>query len=209
MRRAGLRVIGQLAGMPVDELAAVAGGQARALEEFARGIDPRPVVPGDQPAKSYGAQETFQQDTCDPAVVRATLRVLADGLLGKVREDKSCARTVAVKIRYTDMQEAERSTSLAEPSFLPEDFYPAIENLLKQAWDRRVRLRMVRVRFSSIYHHWPMPDLLHKLDGRDKLERIQSTLAAVQSRFGKQSLMRGHEWQQIIAARSPGESGAS
>ena len=110
--------------------------------------------------------------------------------------EEACARTVSVKVRYTDMEEAERSQSLDEPSRLPEDFYGPIEGLLGKAWDRRVRLRMVRLRFSAIYHRWPVRNLLYTLEGKDRRERLQAVVADVQGRYGPRALMRGHRWRQ-------------
>ena len=93
------------------------------------------------------------------------------------------------------MQEAERSESLAEPSCLAEDFHGAIDRLLKAIWDRRVRLRMARLKLSNIYHHWPARTLLYTLEGKDKFERLQSVVAEVQGRYGPRALMRGHKWR--------------
>ncbi len=194
--RAGLQTIGQVAALPAARLHAVAGGLADTLAEFARGIDRRPVRTTSEPAKSYGAQQTFAEDTCDSPSVRDTLRCLADDLLETLRQEDAAARTVSVKIRYTDMDEAERSESLDEPSRLPEDFYGLIDRLLAKAWDRRVRLRMVRLRFSSIYRGWPVRDLLYALEGRDRRERLQAVVAEVQGRYGPRALMRGHRWRQ-------------
>ena len=195
-QRAGVRTIGQVAALTLPDLHAVAGNQAPVLAEFARGIDRRPVRTTHEPAKSYGGQRTFETDTCDHPVVRDTLRCLADDLLETMRREDACARTVSVKVRYTDMEEAERSHSLDEPSRLPEDFYAPLETLLGKAWDRRVRLRMVRVRFSGIYHRWPVRDLLYTLEGKDRRERLQSVVAEVQGRYGPRALMRGHRWRQ-------------
>lgn len=197
-QRAGLRTIGQLAKLPLEQFHNVAGNRAEELSEFARGIDRRPLCPDDQPAKSFGAQETFDRDTCDPVVIRDTLRCLTDGLVQRMRAENASARTVSLKLRYTDMEQAERSESLFEPTHLAEDFYAPLDKLLKSAWDRRVRLRMVRVKFSAIYHHWPVRSLLYNLEGKDKFERLQSVVADVQSRFGRRALMRGHQWRRDL-----------
>ncbi|MFM7181816.1 MAG: Y-family DNA polymerase [Verrucomicrobiales bacterium] len=200
--RAGLRQIGQLATLPPEHLRSVAGNGARELAEFARGVDRRPLRPDEEPARSFGAQESFEQDTCDHGVVRDALRCLIDGLVQRMRGESASARVVALKLRYTDLQEIERSESLAEPSCLAEDFYTSLDRLLEKAWDRRVRLRMVRVKLSGIYHHWPAHTLLYTLEGKDKHERLQAVIADVQGRYGSKSLMRGHQWRRDLARRA-------
>lgn len=200
--RAGLRSIGQVAALPPEHLRSVAGNGARELAEFARGVDRRPLRPDEEPSRSFGAQESFEHDTCDHGVVRDTLRCLIDGLLQRMRTESASARTMSLKLRYTDLHEVERSESLAEPSCLAEDFYPGLDRLLEKAWERRVRLRMVRVKLSGIYHHWPARTLLYTLEGKDKHERLQAVIADVQGRYGPKSLMRGHQWRRDLARRT-------
>lgn len=193
--RAGVRTISHLAELEPARLSLVAGKFGATLGEFARGVDHRPVVATREPAKSFGRQESFESDSCDAGFIRDTLRCLADRALHDMRQEDASARTISVKIRYSDMEECERSESLEEPSRLADDFYGIIDRLLKKAWDRRVRLRMVRVCFSGIYRGWPCRDLLYEAEGRDRRDRLQSVVAEVQGKYGARALMRGHAWR--------------
>jgi len=193
--RVGVQTIGQVAEMPEARVRALAGSFAESLKEFSRGIDTRPVVAAHGPAKSFGRQESFAVDTRDPELIRDTLRCLADHGLEDMRAVGACARTVSVKVRTRRMEEKDRSESLDDPSSLAEDFYERIDRLLKKAWDGKTALRMVRVRFSSIYKGWPVRDLLYEAEGRDKRERVQSVIDDLQGRFGKDALMRAHQWK--------------
>jgi len=69
----------------------------------------------------------------------------------KVREDGKSVRTVTVRVRYNDMAEDQRSESLAEPTDLESDLYSRLRPMLKQAWKRRVSLRLVSLKFSNLY----------------------------------------------------------
>jgi len=193
-RQAGLRLIGDVAQAPLACLRLLVGRGAQVLGDHARGIDPRPVVATREAAKSYGEQETFAEDTVDAAFVRRTMRLMTDRQMERMRADDVCARTVGVHVRYTDMAEASRSESLVEPTRLADDFYTVVERLLHKAWDRRVRLRMVRVSFSNLYRGYPMPDLFFALGQRGKTDRLQTLVAEMQSRYGASSLMRGHQF---------------
>ena len=91
---------------------------ARLLQQFARGIDERPLVPAREPQKSFSQQETFAEDQTDEGYLEAVLRRMADRLFAKVREEHKSVRTLTVKVRYNDMAEDQCSESLNEPTDL-------------------------------------------------------------------------------------------
>lgn len=190
---AGLRFIHQIRDMPMELLQMLLGARMAAeMGRYSAGIDCRPVVVEKEAAKSYSHQETFDQDSCDPEFLEAVLRRSVDGLVLKLQEDKSSARTVSVKLRYSDMDESERSTSLEEPSDLAEDFYPSVKSLLLKTWDRRVRIRLLRVRLSNIYKGPAAPDLFNR-ERDTRLRSLQTASAQLRKRFGPQALMRSHD----------------
>ena len=123
LQAAGLARIGQVAATPVELLELVLGRMAPAVRQFARGIDDRPVVAATGPPKSYGQQETFAQDVTDEGWLVAVLRRMADDLMAKVRAEGKAVRTLTVKVRYNDMDEDQRSETLAEPTDLETDVY--------------------------------------------------------------------------------------
>lgn len=195
LNSAGLARIGQVAATPVDLLAMLLGRGALQIREFANGHDDRPVVREAAPAKSYGQQETFAEDTTDEQFIEATVRRMADGLMAKVREDGKSVRTVTVKVRYNDMAEDQRSESLAEPTDLETDIYSRLRPMLKQAWERRVSLRLVSLRFTNLYDGYartelPLTDDSQQHEARRRLSRVIDEL---RGSHGRTVLMRGHD----------------
>jgi DNA polymerase-4 len=130
LNTAGLRMVEHIARTPVDELSLLVGSGASVLHDYALGNDLRPVVCDAPAAKSYGEQETFQQDTTDTAFIIARLRAMADTLMRRVREDGKSIRTVTLRLRYNDMDEVTRSASLDEPTDLEHDLYPLLQAML-------------------------------------------------------------------------------
>ncbi|MBV9462721.1 MAG: PHP domain-containing protein, partial [Verrucomicrobiae bacterium] len=195
LNSAGLRWIGQIAATPPEILSVVAGNGAPQLWRFANGVDDRPVVPEPPDAKSYGRQETFEQDVTDEAFILATLRQMTDRLMAKARGDRKSVRTVTVKIRYNDMEECSRSVSLEEPTHLESDVYAVLGDLLKKAWTRRVSLRLVSVKLSHVYDGVFAPEL--PLDpptrARHNRARLVPAIDEVRQRIGRDALMRGHD----------------
>ncbi|NQU11635.1 PHP domain-containing protein, partial [bacterium] len=160
LNAAGLALIGQLAVTPVEWLSLLLGRGAAQVREFANGRDDRPVVSERPPARSYGQQETFVEDRTDEEFIEATLRRMADALMVRVRADGKMIRTVTVKVRYNDLDEDQRGESLSEPTDLEMDVYGRLRPMLRQAWRRRVSLRLVSLKFSNVYEGWRQMELL-------------------------------------------------
>jgi nucleotidyltransferase/DNA polymerase involved in DNA repair len=133
LNTAGLRHVEHIAHTPIEELSLLIGKGGRVLHDYAMGLNTRPVVCDDPEAKSYGEQETFAQDTTDTAFIIARLRAMADTLMRRVRQDGKSIRTLTLRLRYNDMDEVTRSTSLDEPTDLEHDVYPLLTGLLKRA----------------------------------------------------------------------------
>ncbi len=204
LRLAGLPLIGQIAATPPDRLALFAGKSARTLWDFANGRDGRPVVPEAGAAKSYSEQQTFESDVTDEAFILATLRSMADRLFAKVRADGMAARTLAVRVRYNDFDECERSRSLQEPTDLETSVYGIIAFLLRRAWERRVSLRLVSLRLGSLYKAclFGELDLLAPSKNPTILHRAAGAVDALRQRYGTSAILRGHDlWLREQAGR--------
>ena len=172
LNAAGLAKIGQIAATPRDLFTVIAGNMGPQLHQFALGLDERPVISERVPAKSYGEQETFNADTTDEEFVGAVLRRMADQLMAKVREEKKSIRTLAVKVRYNDMDEEQASESLSEPTDLENDIYGKVGSLLKKAWQRRVSLRLVSLKLSNVYDEPPRRALAFDLASNARPPRV-------------------------------------
>lgn len=195
LNAAGLAGIGQIAATPVDMLALLLGSQAPALRQFANGIDERPLIPAGEPQKSYSKQETFNEDVTDEEYVEAVLRRMADQLFADVREEGRSVRTLTVKVRYNDRDENQRAESLREPTDLETDVYGRLRGLLREAWQRRVSLRMVSLKLSNVYDGVFRSELPLDNIGRgyEANERLAAVLDNLRRDKGWPVVMRGHD----------------
>jgi len=195
LNAAGLADIGQIAGTPVDMLALLLGNQAPVMRQFANGIDERPLIPAREPQKTYSQQETFNEDVTDEEYVEAVLRRMADKLFATVREEGRSVRTLTVKVRYNDRDENTRAESLREPTDLETDIYGRLRNLLREAWQRRVSLRMVSLKLSNVYDGVFRSELELETNARNHAarERLAATLDTLRHNKGWSVVMRGHD----------------
>lgn len=195
LNAAGLACVRHLAATPLELLGLLVGHQAPTLKAFANGIDERPILPADAPAKSYSQQQTFAQDQTDEEFIEATLRRMTDHLMVKVREDAKSIRTVTLKVRYNDLTEDQGSESLAEPTDLESDVYARLRPLLRAAWKRRVSLRMVSLKFSNVYAgilRAALP-LDREAQQHDARRRLAAVVDELRRRRGAHVVMRGHD----------------
>ena len=104
----GIRTIGQLALTPAAHLEARFGKHGPDLLALARGLDDRVVEP-DSPSKSMGAEETFERDTRDADLLRATLRGQSERVGRELRTCGYAGRTVTLKLRFADFSTITRA----------------------------------------------------------------------------------------------------
>jgi DNA-directed DNA polymerase III PolC len=203
LNTAGLAQIGQIAATPVDLLALLLGSQAPVMQQFANGIDERPLIPANEPQKSYSQQETFNEDVTDEEYVEAVVRRMADRLFATVREEGRSVRTLTVKVRYNDRDENQRAESLREPTDLESDVYGRLRGLLREAWQRRVSLRMVSLKLSNVYDGMFRSELALGTDARnhEARERLAVVLDELRRNKGWSVILRGHDFRLRDAPR--------
>ena len=176
-------------------LALLLGSQAPAIRQFANGIDERPLIPAREPQKSFSQQETFNEDVTDEEYVEAVLRRMADDLFATVREEGRSVRTLTVKVRYNDRDENQRAESLREPTDLETDVYGRLRGLLREAWQRRVSLRMVSLKLSNVYEGVFRSELPLETNARNHgaRERLAAVLDELRRNKGWSVILRGHD----------------
>ena len=194
LKAAGFHLIRDVAEASTADLAEVVGDWAPKLQAHARGEDERDLRLNRSDALSYSHQDTFGEDITDRPRLLRVLRTLTDDLVKQLVADGKSARTLTIRIRLRKMQDTARSESLPEPSSLAEDFYPLIERLLEKAWDGRAPVRLASTKLSNIHHGVVAGDLFSHGE-KSKLLALQQSITELQQRYGKQSIQRGHAWE--------------
>ena len=136
----GLRTIGDIQDHKGD-LRAVAGAFAPKLQAYAFGEDDRPLDL-DGEIKSISAEETFERDTQDRRILVPALKEQARDIAAKLTKERLAARTVQVKVRYSDFKTLTRQTSVEEPFESPDEIYAIACAILRRERivDRPLRL---------------------------------------------------------------------
>jgi DNA polymerase-4 len=91
-----------------DALRDTVGSLAEWLQQLANGVDDRPVVAEHEP-KSSGSENTFARDLTEAADVRREIEAMACDAAAWLVRRELYARTVTIKVRYSDFTTITRS----------------------------------------------------------------------------------------------------
>ena len=189
LERFGVRTVGDVAQLPGPTLARIVGQAAAAhLATLARGADDRPVIPYEA-AKGMSAEETFERDVDDPAVLRRELLRLAEKVARRLRRGNVAARTVVLKLRYANFQTITRSRTLPLPTDEATQLHREASAMLDALRLERVRVRLIGLGTSNLVPADASRQLgLMEDDRWGVLERAADV---ARTRFGDEAVTRG------------------
>jgi DNA polymerase IV len=149
LNRHGVTTVGDLARLPAEVLESMLGPAAgRHLHELARGIDPRPVVPGRR-EKSVGHEQTYATDLLSRADVDRELLRLCDAVAARLAAKELGGVTLTVKVRFNDFQTVTRSHTYGRPLSTTQDLMVEARRLAMQI-DLGGGVRLLGVSMSGL-----------------------------------------------------------
>jgi DNA polymerase-4 len=219
LHEVGIRLIGDLAALDEKTLEGRFGKWGLALAGKAHGLDAGGWFDAEigerGDPKSISHEHTFNVDTKDPAQLEATLAHLSEKVGRRLREHSLHARTLQLKLRYSDFSTITRAHSFASPTHLDIDLIEHSRRLLHANWDTRREIRLLGVNTSGFEKDQGQLDLM---DG-GRTERWRLALGAadkLRDRFGESAValgsgMRGHYKERVqenpvaLPGREPGK----
>ncbi|HOT03621.1 MAG TPA: DNA polymerase IV [Methanolinea sp.] len=144
----GISTVGDLAEADIQQLMGVLGRWAVPLQKMAKGIDDSEVR-GHSDSKSISREMTFETDIDSPSVILETLEGMARELGKDLAERNLYARTVTVKIRFSDFATFSRSRSLPCPTRDVRAILSAARDLALPLISQN-RVRLAGLRLSSL-----------------------------------------------------------
>jgi DNA polymerase-4 len=145
----GIRTIGELAASSLAHLIEHFGrSYGTYLYEASRGIDESPLITHWEP-KSTSREMTFEYDVSDWQILAKILVNLTKEVVDDLRPRNYKARTVTVKIRFSDFDTHTRAKTMAVPSDSEEDIRKAAFACLKR-FELTRKVRLIGVRLSGL-----------------------------------------------------------
>jgi len=173
----GIRKVGDLARLDESFLAERFGKWGLALAGKSLGLDAGgwfdTEIGVDEGPKSISHEHTFSEDTADVGRIESTLARLSEMVGRRLREHKLAARTIQLKLRYSDFSTITRAHSVPNGTQEDHELFAEIRELFRRNWKPRARVRLLGVHVSG----WSDKDQLDLLD-EGRHERWQKTLEA-------------------------------
>ena len=184
LTKLGLQTIGDIAHTPRGTLIRALGqGQGESLYELAWGRDLREVEES-AIEKSIGAEETFARDIDDNEELLAELLRVTERVARRLRDQQFVARTIAIKIRFSDFTTITRSKSIDLPTASTQEIYEQVRRLFTALGLVRARVRLVGVRLENLESDAGLVEQL-TLGSREKgWRQVDQALDRARRRFG-------------------------
>jgi DNA polymerase-4 len=189
LKAMGIKTVGQLAAVPLEVIKNRFGNYGLMIHHFANGIDNRDVEASDQ-VKSISRETTFAEDTSDKVFLQSMLRYLCERVGAELRQGTKHARTVTLKLRYSDFETITRRFSSREMLDADELIFAAAINLLEQALSaKRKPVRLIGVGVSNLVGYGKQLNLLDS--GPQRLERLDKAIDRIRNKYGFTAIQTG------------------
>lgn len=187
----GIHRVGDLARLDADFLLRRFGQWGLALAGKARGADSGGwfdhAVGDTDEVKSISHEHTFNEDTADRDTLEATLARLTEKVARRLREQAFHARTVHIKLRYSDFSTLTRAHTLPQPTQLDQTLIAASRAMFHKAWRSGARVRLIGMGVSGFEATEGQLDLLHHKQN-ERARRAFSAVDKLRDRFGEKSV---------------------
>ncbi|MCB0337557.1 MAG: DNA polymerase IV [Bdellovibrionales bacterium] len=139
--RKGITKVSHLRAKELSELEQLFGSRALWFYNICRGIDEREIKLS-RIAKSVSVERTFPEDITDRAVIDQKLTDLSEELVERLSKKSEVARTLTLKVTYSDFQKITRSKTFQGSFQDSEHVYQLSQELLfdTEAGSRPIRL---------------------------------------------------------------------
>jgi DNA polymerase-4 len=146
----GVRTVATLREMPLNFLISAFGKNGISIWNKANGIDESPVVPYSE-QKSISTESTFDEDTIDVRRLKSILIAMVEKIAFQLREQKKLTSCITVKIRYSNFDTETKQVHIPYTSS-DHVILKTVLDLFDKLYNRRMLIRLVGVRLSSLVH---------------------------------------------------------
>ena len=188
LQQLGIRTIGDLQEYPLEELRRQLGNMADHLHALAHGRDER-AVETDSESKSIGSENTFDVDTSDLDEIKRCLLEQCEEVGSSLRQGKVAARTVQLKLRYSDFTTLTRRKTLTKPTQEEMMLYEVTCQLLANENIDGKFIRLIGVSGSNLVVPEVQADLFEQQD--EKRARLTQAVDELRGKLGKGAIKRG------------------
>ena len=223
LQERGIRTVGDLAALDEVFLREHFGEWGLALAGKSHGRDAGAWFAGEvgesSDPKSISHEVTFNQDTDDVDLLESTLARLSEMVGRRLREHSLHARTVQLKLRYSDFTTITRAHSLDHATQLDTEIFREARTLFRQNRKAKAKIRLLGVHASGLESGEGQMSLLDE-PAAERWRKALSAVDQLRDKFGEDSVSlatglkgrfreRVHENPAGLPGKSPDKSEAS
>jgi len=134
--------------------------------------------------KSISHEHTYDRDTSDTEKLETALARLSEMVARRLREQKLQARTVQLKLRYSDFTTITRAHTLPQPTQIDSEIFAAVRGLFRSNRAPGSAIRLLGVQVSS-FDDGETQLTLPDEGARQKWQRALATADRLRNRFGE------------------------
>jgi len=195
LREFRLDRVGQVIAWSLPQLEVVFAGRGQLLYESVRGIDGSPVLPVGAARPEISADHDFGNDSNDVETLHAALFALIEESGRKLRQRRLAAQRLGIVLDYSDGMRVARQGSPVPASGNDQRLFETAKVVLDRAWNRRVRIRHLRLRLDRLTFPPTQLDLFEdRAQPTKKDERLMQSLDAIRGKFGEAAVRYGRGW---------------
>ncbi len=181
----GVRKIKTVQEMPVELMHSALGENGVSIWKKANGLDNSPVEQYNE-RKSISTERTFDYDTIDVIKLRGILLAMTENLAFQLRKGQKLTGCITVKIRYSDFQTQTLQKQIPYTA-ADHQLLPIVSDLFERLYSRRLLVRLIGVRFSSLVSGFHQ---LNLFDDSLDYASLYNALDRIRNRFGDRSVIR-------------------
>jgi DNA polymerase-4 len=189
LKAMGIKTIGQLAGLPPEMMKNRFGSFGLMLHHHANCIDNRQIESSGR-AKSISRETTFAEDTSNRAFLQSMLRYLCERVGAELRQETKHARTITLKLRYSDFVTIKRSFSTEAAMDSDEVIFVGAVKLLELTLaTNRKPVRLIGVGVSNLVSYGKQLNMLDSNPRR--LEQLDKAIDRIRRKYGFAAIQSG------------------
>jgi DNA polymerase-4 len=190
LREYGIQKVGDLARIDEQFLESMMGKWGLALAGKAQGLDAGGYFKADVgesgDPKSVSHEHTFGEDSTDADMLEGTLAKLSQMVARRLREHDLHARTVQIKLRYSDFSTFTRAVTLDHGTQIDLDLIEQSRLLFRRNWTGAA-VRLLGVQASSLEHFEGQLSLLEGEKAR-KWRNALTAMDKLRDKFGEKTV---------------------
>ena len=187
----GIRKVGDLAKLDEEFLEQHFGKWGLALAGKSKGQDAGgwydTQIGEEEGPKSISHEHTFNEDTADLEQLESTLAHLCEMVGRRLREHNLEARTIQLKLRYSDFSTITRAHTPPRATQLDTELFDEVRELFRRNWKAGAPVRLLGVHTSGWADGGEQMDLL----GEERHQKWKQTMAAadrLRDKFGDKAV---------------------